>query len=581
MSLTIKAKLVLIGAISVAALAILVTISVIAEGTVAEANQLQETRNEQITVMGEMHTSVLEIMLAAMDSIIDAGEGRILPERMDIFNKAFSYLEANSSEMISMADTAEEKALGQDAQAKVVGLKKGILGDLKRLIETHASEDQFAMIDDVLDANGGGLLEIFLQYEESLKSEVTEAKQQAQDALSFQQTATWTTSILAVIVLVVLLTVIGQSITRPIAAMTQAMQILARGDVNVDIPAQGQQDEIGEMAKTVQVFKDNKIEADRLAEAQKVEDAAKLQRAQRVDELIAAFDQEASSALQVVASAATEMTSTAEGMSATAEQTNRQAAAVAAASEEASSNVQTVATAAEELSSSISEISRQVTDSSQVSNAAVQEAQTTNQLIQGLAGAVAKIGEVVELITDIADQTNLLALNATIEAARAGDAGKGFAVVAQEVRALAQRSSEASGDIKKLIGHSSAEVTQGVDLVNRAGETLGEIVASVKRVADIIAEITMASREQAQGLDEINTAVSEMDNRVQQNAALVEETAASASSLEDQAAGLARLMAFFGGEGEHPPAAPAQTVVASAPAPAPVESASDDDWEEF
>jgi methyl-accepting chemotaxis protein len=185
------------------------------------------------------------------------------------------------------------------------------------------------------------------------------------------------------------------------------------------------------------------------------------------------------------------------------------------------------------------------------------------------------------MIQEIAFQTNLLALNASVEAARAGEVGKGFAVVAAEVRALAQRSSGASKDIKVLIEGSARQVKQGVELVNGAGAMLTEIVNSVKRVADIVAEISSASQEQSTGLNEVNTAVTNMDEMTQQNAALVEQTTAAAQSLRDQAMELTQLLSVFHGAvpAAMPtarPAAPARPAAArqpvrsaSASAPAP------------
>jgi methyl-accepting chemotaxis protein len=160
-------------------------------------------------------------------------------------------------------------------------------------------------------------------------------------------------------------------------------------------------------------------------------------------------------------------------------------------------------------------------------------------------GSAAKISDIVGLIDEIAFQTNLLALNASVEAARAGEAGKGFAVVAQEVRALAQRSADASREIKTLITASNGQVREGGKLVGQAGESLNEIVGAVKKVTDIVSEIAAASREQATGLEQVNTAVGSMDEMTQRNGALVEETSASAQALSEQAAQLAQLVGFF------------------------------------
>ena len=187
-----------------------------------------------------------------------------------------------------------------------------------------------------------------------------------------------------------------------------------------------------------------------------------------------------------------------------------------------------------------------------------------------------KISDIIGVIDEIARQTNLLALNAAIEAARAGEAGRGFAVVASEVRSLAQRSSQAAKDIKDLISNSSNQVQEGVELVNRAGTSLNEILASIKKVADIVSGIAAASAEQATGLEQVNKALSQMDEVTQQNSALVEENAATAKTLEHQAHAMSERVAFFRVDGAAATgAAPhletkARPTAATAPKPAPI-----------
>jgi methyl-accepting chemotaxis protein len=206
----------------------------------------------------------------------------------------------------------------------------------------------------------------------------------------------------------------------------------------------------------------------------------------------------------------------------------------------------------EELSATVRQNSENAQQANQLAagaNAAANRGGTvTAQAVDAMArieGASQKISDIISVIDEIAFQTNLLALNAAVEAARAGDAGKGFAVVASEVRTLAQRSAQASKEIKALIIDSGNQVKDGVKLVNEAGGSLGEIVASVKRVADIVSEIAAASAEQAAGVEQVNSAVTQMDEMTQKNAALVEESTAAARSLEEQAAELTELMAFF------------------------------------
>ncbi len=243
----------------------------------------------------------------------------------------------------------------------------------------------------------------------------------------------------------------------------------------------------------------------------------------------------------------------------TAEAVHGASAEISTGSQDLAGRTESQAASIEETAASMHEITatvRQNADNaqmaSQLSQAASDTAQAGGRITADAVQAVTRIEEsarrisdIVALIDEIAFQTNLLALNASVEAARAGEAGKGFAVVAQEVRALAQRSANASKDIKALISESNSQVKAGAGLVNRAGQSLVEIVAAIKKVSDIVAEIAAASREQTTGLDQINTAVGSMDEMTQRNAALVEETTAAAQSLATQAGELANLVRFF------------------------------------
>ncbi|MBM3521138.1 MAG: HAMP domain-containing protein [Alphaproteobacteria bacterium] len=295
---------------------------------------------------------------------------------------------------------------------------------------------------------------------------------------------------------------IGGAIAKPILGMTGAMQKLAQGDKTAAIPAVGQKDEIGQMAGSVQVFKDNMIKTAEMEAEKEKQREAEIKRQGRIEQLIKDFDAEASSALKTVAGAATELESTAQSMSATAEETTRQATAVAAASEQASTNVQTVASATEELAASVQEVGRQVTQSASIAQKAVDEAAKTNERVTGLAEAAQKIGEVVNLINDIASQTNLLALNATIEAARAGEAGKGFAVVASEVKSLATQTAKATDDIAAQISAIQVATNEAVTAIKGIGATIAEI-------NDIASAIASAVEEQGAATKEIATNVSQ------------------------------------------------------------------------
>ena len=220
--------------------------------------------------------------------------------------------------------------------------------------------------------------------------------------------------------------------------------------------------------------------------------------------------------------------------------------------EQQASNLQETAASMEEMASTVKQNADNAQQANQLSASSREVATRGGEVVENAIGAMnrieessQKVSDIIGVIDEIAFQTNLLALNAAVEAARAGDAGKGFAVVASEVRTLAQRSSQAAKDIKSLIVDSSTQVKEGVDLVNRTGESLTEIVDSIKRLSDIVSEISAASNEQATGIDEINRAISQMDEMTQQNSALVEESAAAARTLEEQSEGMQQRMAFF------------------------------------
>ncbi|WP_448189328.1 methyl-accepting chemotaxis protein [Azospirillum sp. sgz301742] len=279
--------------------------------------------------------------------------------------------------------------------------------------------------------------------------------------------------------------VLGRGIARPITRLSAIMHEVADGELSSAVPGTERRDEIGEMARAIDVFKDRARENAVLhAEQEQVKAAAEAERKATLARLADAFEASVRHVVDTVAAAAAEMQASASTLSATAEATSRQAITVSGAAEQASESVNTVAGAAEELSASIRGIGQQVEQSTRITATAVAEARQTNELMAGLAEAAHQVGDVVKLISDIASQTNLLALNATIEAARAGEMGKGFAVVANEVKHLASQTAQATGDIQTKIGDIQSTTDRAVAAIRNVGETIG----GVDRVATSIAE---------------------------------------------------------------------------------------------
>ncbi|WP_372394373.1 CHASE3 domain-containing protein [Azospirillum sp. HJ39] len=334
---------------------------------------------------------------------------------------------------------------------------------------------------------------------------------------------------------------LSRGIAGPIRGITAVMGRLAAGDNSVLIDGQDRRDEIGAMAKAVEVFKHNAIENARLTAEQEGNKAkAEAERKASMAALAQSFEASVKSVVESVATASTRMQSVATSMVGTAEQTSRQAGASAAAAEQTSANVQTVAAAAEEMSASLVEISKQVNASSQIATQAVQNAARTNDTVAGLANAAQKIGEVVTLIQSIAGQTNLLALNATIEAARAGDAGKGFAVVASEVKNLATQTARATDEIAAQIASMQAVTTDAVEAIKGIGATITQMSGITTAIASAVEEQNAATGEISRNVTQAASGTKEVSVNVIQAQQAASQSGSMAGQVLDAAGELSR-----------------------------------------
>jgi len=332
---------------------------------------------------------------------------------------------------------------------------------------------------------------------------------------------------------------VARSVTGPLQRMTAAMNDLASGNLAVEVPGVGRNDEVGEMAKAVEIFKSNAIARQTLeAEQREAETRATSGRKADMNKMADDFETAVGQIVEAVSSASSQLEVSAGTLTSTAERAQELATTVAAASEEASTNVQSVASATEEMASSVTEISRQVQESARMANDAVDQARTTNARVSELSKAATRIGDVVELINTIAGQTNLLALNATIEAARAGEAGRGFAVVASEVKALAEQTAKATGEIGQQISGIQAATQESVNAIQAISGTIEKlseisstIAAAVEQQGAATQEISRNVQQASMGTQQVSSNIGDVQRGASETGSASSQVLAAAQSL--------------------------------------------------
>ena len=405
--------------------------------------------------------------------------------------------------------TKSADAIGRLEAAVVTDHEKELLAEVKILFEEYRTALRKAHTDEVairtlvegqmteraaeITQNTGSFLEIAGAIEAQIEKDVL-------GRIRLTEIEVAVVSLASFLLGVGIAIVIGRGISRPVTQLTGVMGRLAEHDLQVQVPGTARKDELGRMAEAVLYFKEKMIQNDQMAEEQRAAQVRREARTKRLDELTAAFEGAVNGALATVSSATTQLDTAAHSMSGIAEETMSRSITVSEASEEASANVQTVASATEELAASIVEINGQVSRATQIAKEAAGRAQETDRTVKSLETATLEVGDILNLIREIADQTNLLALNATIEAARAGDAGKGFAVVASEVKTLAQQTGKATVDIADKIALIQKEST-------RTAEAIRHISQTVMHLDEISAAVAAAMEEQSSATQEIGRSV--------------------------------------------------------------------------
>lgn len=502
-------------------------------GELRKAVHQVEDRLKTLT-LDKMTITMLMLRRAEKDFLL-----RLDPKYIDAHAKTVAaFMSDIDSSAVAPSDKDDIKKLMKayaDGFQAVATTRLNIVADEKKL------SDSFAKVDPIVTEMIGRINQQF----DTAKSAAAEVS---------ARTRIWISAAIGLVALlaVVVAAFIGSRIVGPIAAMTKAMLELAGGRQDTPIPATDFRNEIGQMAQSVEVFKNSMLESQRLAQEQAETQRRQLARAERMQGLTLTFDREVAAALSTVNDAVQEMEKTASAMADSAQSVSSGAQAVSSGALEASSNVQTVAAATEELNASIGEIGNQVTMSTRVAEDAVAEAERTTSVVKGLEAATERIGQVVTLIQDIANQTNLLALNATIEAARAGEAGRGFAVVASEVKNLAQQTGRATEEIGQQIGDVQGSTSTAVGAIQQISETIkrsheisATIAAAVEEQTAATREIARNVEEAAKGTEEVTRNISVVSDAARASNDAAVTVRASAGALARQSAQLDHLVKGF------------------------------------
>ncbi|RDD63912.1 methyl-accepting chemotaxis protein [Ferruginivarius sediminum] len=482
----------------------------------------------------------LEVEREVDDSVIRA-EDTVLAA--NTLSRGVASLNAEIAEFVQRRDSGARES-ADAALAGAIRAKDGFLAALKQEDPAAAGEigdklePAFAAFSEELD----GLVAAVAGEKQAVRS-MAAARSEADAALSeaADTVIAWAEETRSTASLILILGalaavalggmiawLIGRSIVRPLASMTTAMRRLADNDVEIDVPAKGRKDELGDMAGAVQVFKDNAIQRFALEEQQERERERGERRLAALEAAVKGFQNTCDGVVSRLGSAATELHSSAESLTATAAQTNDHSRTVSVASSDVSSNVQTIAGATEELTSSMREIASQAEHSNDITRKAASSARDTGEAMRKLSQSAERIGEVITLVTNIAEQTNLLALNATIEAARAGEAGKGFAVVANEVKSLANQTSSAIEEIQGQVSSIQGETRTAVSAIDA-------IIATIDDVNSVAGTIASAVQQQEATAGDISGNVQDSAGRSNEVARTIEQLNAGAAETSSAA----------------------------------------------
>ncbi|MCG2627993.1 methyl-accepting chemotaxis protein [Bradyrhizobium sp. WYCCWR 13023] len=499
------------------------------------AQSIYEDRSVPLAQLFEINDRMKENSLAVLRSAIEARTGRVSSDAQGVVAANAGRIDKLWSDYMATYLTPEEKSVAESFMPKRVEyVERGLKPALAMLAEGKLDELNAHMTGKAAELFGTAKADM----DRLVAIQVKEAKAEydaAEGAFAFANAIAIVALCLGLLAGALLSWASIRAITRPLAHLNDIMSKIAQGVFNSRVNVE-RDDEAGLALRALQALQ-AKLGFDRESQRD-LEKRAADQRRMDMHRMAGEFEAAVGNIIETVASAATELEAAAGTLTGTAESTQQLSIAVAAASEEASTNVQSVASATEQMSSSVTEISHRVQDSARMAAEAVNQARQTNDRVSELSRAAARIGDVVELINSIAGQTNLLALNATIEAARAGDAGRGFAVVASEVKALAEQTAKATGEISQQISGIQVATQESVAAIGTIGATIGSlseisaaVAAAVEEQGAATQEISRNVQQAAKGTQDVSSNISDVQRGASETGSASSQVLSSAQSL--------------------------------------------------
>jgi len=504
--------------------------------------ELSRTWLPSVRVLGEIRAATITYRAIVRSHLLATSEAGKQAQEV-LLAKWLDILASARKRYEPLINSAEERAFYTESNAAWAEYLDGVK---QVLVLSRKNEDNEARTLHAKASLAGVRSDEILQKDVDLNN-------QGADGAAANAATSYASAMTMVIVSLTLAMIIGigaavhlvRDVSAGIKSIVTPMQALGAGDLTATVPHRGETTEIGGMADSLQVFKEALIAKKAADEAASLNAEEKIRRGERVDAITRRFEELIGDIVETVSSASTELESYAGTLTSTAQRSQELTIIVAAASEEASTNVQSVASATEEMAASVNEISRQVQESAVIANQAVDQARVTNDRVSELVKAAGRIGDVVELINNIAGQTNLLALNATIEAARAGDAGRGFAVVASEVKALAEQTAKATGEISLQISGIQSATQESVGAIREIGDTIGRMSEISSTIASAVEEQGAATREisrnvqqAAQGTVQVSSNITNVQRGASETGSASSQVLSAARSLSSESSRL-------------------------------------------